>query len=559
MAWKPFIAFAGLICLAATAGAQDVNVPGDYPTIQLGIDNVGSGGTVFVGPGTYTESLIIDPANALGTGVRGKASMRIEATAPGVVIQWNAGAHALPAAVTSINGTALDYILLTKGVTALELQDLEFTGLDDITTGKLSCGIVLLDSDALLTGCFIHNLQNSPTGWIANGIGLRVEGSTSNVDVVDCSFTSIQHAHVSAVDSATVDLSLCQIIGRGPTASLPQHGVCYGGPGAESDGGGTIDNCFIDGFWFTGGTWRAAGVQNYASGPVTITNNEFEDCQTGVYDYANTNDILLTIDRNVFNQLATYTTGLTPSAMIVEDGDTLNTITISDNRINDHAGPGIAMLTEGATITNNYLNANGSAASNVNCRDDAAALGNDWVGNTYTDFRSNAGWPNYFLVTGAAGARDWDALAPAETAIYGAGNPAGSMMVVAGRPAIGTSFTLGVDNPLGTQAPGSLGLFLFSTLPDANYPNGTPFPGWGMDGGAGQILINLTFVDWSISAVAGIWAGAGSPVPYTLPIPDEPAFVGLRLFAQGVILDLTTPPPGIWIGLARAAELMIGY
>ncbi|MGO9019511.1 MAG: right-handed parallel beta-helix repeat-containing protein [Syntrophobacteraceae bacterium] len=42
---------------ALGAGAATLNVPGDYPTIQAGIDAAQDGDTVLVGPGTYMESI----------------------------------------------------------------------------------------------------------------------------------------------------------------------------------------------------------------------------------------------------------------------------------------------------------------------------------------------------------------------------------------------------------------------------------------------------------------------------------------------------------------------
>jgi len=196
-------------------------------------------------------------------------------------------------------------------------------------------------------------------------------------------------------------------------------------------------------------------------------------------------------------------------------------------------------------------------AGDVNCQDDASGGGNSWVGNTYTDFRDNPGWPTNFQITGLAGAIDWDGMAPGEAAIYGFNNTPGSMLVVSGRPAIGTTLTLGIDNPLGTQTAGAtLGIFLFAPLADFNYPNGTPTPGMGMDGGFAETLVNLSTVDFSLSTVGGIWAGAGSPVTLSIPITDDPSVVGLTMYCQGLMFD---PVGTITFGLTRGVDLSIGY
>ena len=62
---------------------------------------------------------------------------------------------------------------------------------------------------------------------------------------------------------------------------------------------------------------------------------------------------------------------------------------------------------------------------------------------------------------------------PAVTA-YGCLNPAGSLTTLAGKPAVGDTWRLGVDNPLGTQPAGSLA---FVSLASAGRPPAFP-AGW---------------------------------------------------------------------------------
>ena len=59
------IALANLLLIGSASGvaAQVVTVPGTYPTIQSAIDNVPSGTTISVRPGTYAEALVVSIQN----------------------------------------------------------------------------------------------------------------------------------------------------------------------------------------------------------------------------------------------------------------------------------------------------------------------------------------------------------------------------------------------------------------------------------------------------------------------------------------------------------------
>src|SRR5215475_14393556 len=59
-------AAAGLVTLEAPAtasasstGRTSINVPRDFPTIQAAVDAAAPGATIHVGPGTYTEQVVI--------------------------------------------------------------------------------------------------------------------------------------------------------------------------------------------------------------------------------------------------------------------------------------------------------------------------------------------------------------------------------------------------------------------------------------------------------------------------------------------------------------------
>jgi hypothetical protein len=135
---------------------------------------------------------------------------------------------------------------------------------------------------------------------------------------------------------------------------------------------------------------------------------------------------------------------------------------------------------------------------------------------------------------------------------YGCSNPAGSLGT-AGRPAIGGTFTLLVDNPLGTQTAGSLAVLVLALQRDPNYPCGTLMPGLGMSG-PGEVLLQAPL----ISLIGGFWSGPLQPVPFALPIPWNPALAGFQLHAQGMLLDLS-PSTAVPIGLTTAVRFAIGF
>ncbi len=149
---------------------------------------------------------------------------------------------------------------------------------------------------------------------------------------------------------------------------------------------------------------------------------------------------------------------------------------------------------------------------------------------------------------------------PCPTVIpYGCGvNPAGSLTLLSGVPSLGTTVTLGVDNPLGTQAPGSLPFLALTTAPDPAFPCGTLVPGFGMGGAgaAGELLISVTPPPFLVLSGAP-WAGPGTPAPIPLPIPVDTTILGASFYAQGLLVD-TSPGATVSFGLTDAVELRVG-
>lgn len=135
-------------------------------------------------------------------------------------------------------------------------------------------------------------------------------------------------------------------------------------------------------------------------------------------------------------------------------------------------------------------------------------------------------------------------------------NPAGSAAVV-GEPYVGTVVLFQVDNPLGTQTPGSLPLVGVSTKADPAWPCGTAIPGWGMSapGAAGELQVCIEPSCLALLAPGPAWQGPGQPASVPIAIPANCVLVGETLYLQGALVD---PVGSILVGLTEAAQLDIG-
>ncbi len=164
---------------------------------------------------------------------------------------------------------------------------------------------------------------------------------------------------------------------------------------------------------------------------------------------------------------------------------------------------------------------------------------------------------NVHSVMFGAGEIRGQVVEPGSATPYG-GNPAGSLTLVSGSVKINQTATLGVDNPPGSQTPGSLPFVGISNAQDPTFiafGTGTPIPGWGMAGPTGELLISVAAPNPLVQVGGPPWAGAGSPSPISVPIPNLPALIGLKVYAQGVLVDPFALPT---FGLTNGLVLDIG-
>ena len=120
--------------------------------------------------------------------------------------------------------------------------------------------------------------------------------------------------------------------------------------------------------------------------------------------------------------------------------------------------------------------------------------------------------------------------------------------LLSGSPRVGTSMTFGVDNPFGTQAPGSIPLLVGSWTPAQGTPCGTLVPRRGMSGplANGELLVGSPLY---LTRQGTGWTGPGNPAPVVLTIPPDPTLIGRTFYVQGRLQDAS---PGALVPLAFA-------
>ncbi len=114
-------------------------------------------------------------------------------------------------------------------------------------------------------------------------------------------------------------------------------------------------------------------------------------------------------------------------------------------------------------------------------------------------------------------------------------NPPGSLIQMSAAPSPGSVVTLGINNPYGTQAPGSIPLLVLAGAPQDNFPGGKIINFGGMSG-PGATCELLTEAS-TILVVGAPWQGPGIPAPVSIAIPNNPIVVGKTFYTQGWLFD----------------------
>jgi hypothetical protein len=156
------------VCLMAIRGfGITINVPGDYVTIQYGINASSAGDTVLVSPGTYYENLDLN-------------SKQI------VLCSW----YLTTGNSSHIAGTIIDGGNVGRVITISQGED-STTVISGFTIqngnswsdlgNSAGGGILILDTSPIISHCVIQN-NTAPE----NGGGVAIMGLTSAAKVMNC-------------------------------------------------------------------------------------------------------------------------------------------------------------------------------------------------------------------------------------------------------------------------------------------------------------------------------------------------------------------------------------
>jgi len=283
-----------------------------FATIQDGIDNVASGGTVHVMPGEYLEQLMIDKP------------LTLKAEGSGVVVKPPSGTLTTYSVTYDIPGgtktRTFAPLIMVKDVSGdvvidgliidgnYELLSRGYQGTDD----PIYTGIVYSLSNGEIRNCEIKNFRPRPdeTDLFNNGFAIWVVGYSEVLitgnNIHDYGWMGIV---VDGLNYDTVTIEDNTITGWGPTIQTGQNGIQVSrGAYAKIFSNTITDNVY------TGEDWWASGIIFY-DGLGEVVGNLIKENQVGIDGIGGVTDIHIHFN-NIF--------GNTYAGVYNEDGGTLD-------------------------------------------------------------------------------------------------------------------------------------------------------------------------------------------------------------------------------------------
>ena len=240
--------------------AATINIPGDYSTIQAGIDAAVSGDTVIVGANTYHENVTLADGIILRS-QSGATSTVIDADGSGSVVTMTDSSTL--DGFTVQNGAGTVYLgayqtgggIYSDGVDNVTVQNCIITN-NSVSgsglVGALGGGMVAIDTTNLtISNCTFSNNSTTSTGGDGGGLTIAALNLDASTTITDCTFDS----NTSSLYSGA--LRMTQSGGNTHTFTCSRSifsnntaissGASLGGGLIVGEGTITLDNCLIYG------------------------------------------------------------------------------------------------------------------------------------------------------------------------------------------------------------------------------------------------------------------------------------------------------------------------
>ena len=252
-----------------TRGGQS----GGKSRIQEGVDAVTSGGTVTVTPGEFPEQVVINKSLTLHGAGAASTTIQVPDT--------------LTATTWTHRGTAFNTLIEVNGASAhgitVNISGFTIDGLNKSSANPRYTGIVYHNADGTISNNIITMFGSDPVagedGWgvfVVEGCNVTISNNTidnwGKGGIVVDGDDDIPNTDITATVTGNI------ITGAGDILTSAQNGIQIS-RGAT----GTISGNGISNIGFTPTTYSAAGILVYKTDHVTVSENELNSTETGVY------------------------------------------------------------------------------------------------------------------------------------------------------------------------------------------------------------------------------------------------------------------------------------